>query len=514
MAAAEPETAVPEPPSDGRVRIVRGLICLLFSSLAVFLTCGGYFLLHRSLWMDEVHTSLLVTDANLMHAVSALRDGVDFNPPGYFLLARLFVSGSAAETELRLRILSLLLLLSALAGCYLSAARRFGALSAGIAVLFAFGFPNVIHQSTEVRFYSLWTAALIWLGWLLETVDFSERRFLRMILVAFLAVVVCTCHYFGIISLVLLAVGLFVGVQCTRQSMISSALAMACGPMAVALCYPFLIGQRQALTRPTWISEPTLSDSFGFLVTTLPLSAGVVCGTAAALTCWFRPLKCVGVQQKLRLALGAPLSTLGLMPLILIAFSWSFQPAMVPRYAMAGVFGCVPLMAMAVSVCGRSLRIITAVMAVMMASVSVRNCAEQWREVEHRLTEVEREVDAVSENGAIVFEDRAIWLPLVHKRRDLADRCFLADFHNSQLAADSSLRIVQRDVGRRMSRWYPTLRMCDLSSLKDRDRFFVVPYQGGTDQDLLYPVTHRSMKLSSFIYRFSKIPDSVAAVEP
>ena len=63
----------------------------------------GQRLLTRPLWMDEIHSWLLISDADVGHAMSALADGADYNPPTYYLVARsLAVFGPITEYRLRL----------------------------------------------------------------------------------------------------------------------------------------------------------------------------------------------------------------------------------------------------------------------------------------------------------------------------------------------------------------------------------------------------------------------------
>ena len=65
--------------------VVLGLVALVVVQL--FLT-GSFSLLDRYLWLDEIHTQLLVTDPELTHAAGALAGGADFNPPGLYLMLR------------------------------------------------------------------------------------------------------------------------------------------------------------------------------------------------------------------------------------------------------------------------------------------------------------------------------------------------------------------------------------------------------------------------------------------
>ena len=60
------------------------LICLV---LAIAWAGGGRYLLQRQLWMDEVHSWLLIQEPQPQRSLQALGAGIDYNPPTYVFLA-------------------------------------------------------------------------------------------------------------------------------------------------------------------------------------------------------------------------------------------------------------------------------------------------------------------------------------------------------------------------------------------------------------------------------------------
>ena len=489
-----------------------GLLALL---LVIWIGADAGFLVVRPLWMDEVHTWLIVTDDDVPHAMRALADGVDFNPPAYYLVARLLRWLPGELTELRLRALSVVFMVSSLVACFLLLRRRFSLPPSMAATLLIASSPVIIHQCAEARFYSMWLASICWLALLLDKPWQSYVR-LHFVLCCVLAVLICTCHYFGILSLLLLLTGqwLFSVHPPGHGIRLLFAVGVA-GSMAVSACLPILAGQRLALTRPTWISPPTWSSSLEFLVTTLRPGLLILIWLATVIVRRTRGNDCLAESEcpdstvkaheevvvRPR-CVAAAVASLMLMPLALVAISWIIQPAMVSRYAIVGVMGLAPIFASLVGRLSINLQRIAIVAASAWCLTSVRECVWQWRKIADQTYQLEAMIDQQTTDTVFVFEDRITWQPLVHRRPDLSSRCLLADFLNEELAADSSLRIVQRDVGRRISKWYPQYQMVPISYLTKWDAFVVVPYAGGACDDLRYPEGFENEKLGSIAFRF------------
>lgn len=131
--------------------------------LSIAWSVGGGYLMQRQMWMDEIHSSLLMQDASTPRSLQALADGVDYNPPTSILLARQLRYLPGGITEPRLRGLSLSLMLLAILGVFTLLRRRYPMLICVAAVLLMISSVHLIHQSTEMRFYPLWLAACAWL---------------------------------------------------------------------------------------------------------------------------------------------------------------------------------------------------------------------------------------------------------------------------------------------------------------------------------------------------------------
>ncbi|MFN8708215.1 MAG: hypothetical protein ACK526_23060 [Planctomyces sp.] len=486
-----------QPESGAWRHALTGLV--LLTPVLIFIAAGGNYLLHRPLWMDEVHTWLLVSDPDLSYAMPALRDGVDFNPPGYFLAARLWCWLTFGVSEFRLRIFSLALIVFSMVVLTRTAGRRFGIVPVTTAILFTVGNRLILHQCTEMRFYALWIAALVCLSASFEKTCETKTKG-SALLTSALSFLVCTCHYFGVISVGLMLI--FAVIRCRgalRRSFLPL-ITLLVGFSGPIVCIPFLLSQRQAVTRATWISPATLADCLQFSRETLPLfglSAGL---TAFLLSGRSRSSEKEDIRDSLWNALRTPLSAGILMSPAIILFSIIIQPSLVPRYAAVAIPAGIPLAAAALSRFGRLPTAAAFGMAAITAFLNVRSCVVQWQMFEERLSDLRNAVRDIPTGVPILFEDRADWFPLVYRYPELRSRCALVDFTDSQMTVDSDLRAVQRDSGRKIAQWYPEYQMRHLSEFSDSEMIGVVPYQGGSPHDLKYPSMLEPEQINAFAW--------------
>jgi len=509
-----------------RLTILRGLVrtaLVALLILAIAWAGSGRYLLRRQLWMDEIHSWLLIQEPQTQRSLQALADGVDYNPPTYILLARQLHYLPGGITELSLRRLSLSLMILALIGIFALLNRRFPLLVCVSAVLMMASSVHLIHQSVEIRFYPLWCAACAWLCVALDIQVMQKPWLQRLsnIAAVLLAGVITTTHYFGILSLGLICVGaMFVpNLSSLRRRMI--AVVALTGGLCLVGCLPFLIGQRAALTRATWVSPATVDDSIGFLTAMFPLIPATICGVAFLISLTLnRPKQQdthpVVLAEDVRTsssahAVGAiarqlaPCLFLALMPLVIVLLSWTVQPALVPRYAVTGVLGFGAVFAILLSRCGLRLQMLMVVVSGAVFLQAVAFCSNQWRrEIDQARDDLAQQLQLLPADGPIVFEDRAVSMPVLHLHPELLARCSLVDFTDDQLSGDSPLRTVQRDVGRRIAQWYPEYRMRTLRSLVDEPRFYVVPYKESQSAALQWPPRYEKTKVSPTIDRHDR----------
>ncbi len=461
--------------------------------------------MRRQLWMDEIHSWLLIQEPQTQRSLQALADGGDYNPPTYLLLARQLHYLPGGITESSLRGLSLGLMILALIGIFVVLNRRFPLLVCVSTVLMMASSVHLIHQSVEIRFYPLWCAACAWLCVALDirTMQKPWLQRLNNIVALLLAGVITTTHYFGILALGLICVGAMLVPNLSSHRRCMIAVVGLTGGLCLAGCLPFLIGQRAALTRATWVSPATLDDSIGFLTAMFPLIPTAVCGVAFLISLTLNKPKHQGAHpavlpDDVRTSQGAhtfgavarqlaPCLLLALMPLVIVLLSWTVQPALVTRYAVTGVLGFGAVFAILLSNCGLRLQILMVVVSGAIFLQAVGSCSNQWREIDQARNDLAQQLQLLPADGPIVFEDRTVSMPVLHSHPELFARCSLVDFTDDQLSGDSPLRTVQRDVGRRIVQWYPEYRMRTLRSLLDEPRFYVVPYKGSHSAALQWP---------------------------
>lgn len=487
--------------SSGRFWLV---VWVLSFALIIWLT-NGLFLLKRDLWMDEVHSWLLLTAPSQEHMLDALADGADFNPPGWYLTTRWLTSTPGLRSEAMFRLLSMVWMTLALVAVWIVLARRYSPTTALLAVAAAATHPLIIYQSTEIRFYSFWCMTILWL---VVSLDWKPRsqtaKTTRVILCCLLSILTVTTHYFGIISVGLVCLPAAIRLIRHRQGVTSLLMTLLPALIALIAVLPFLKGQRAALTRPTWISPPTISDSLMFLEALLPYRP-VLTGGLILLTLHYATKRTTVTDGKNSPSVAPPeLICLSVMPLAIVLISWLLQPALVTRYAIAGVLPMACFFAPLLQDLSKIKQRIIAFLLLIALGNSLRETvtsaeldARQRQELAIRLRECS--------SGPIVLEDRIVWMSLLHRFSDLQAACWLADFEENELGEDSALRIVQRDAGRKIQQWFPAYHMRRISCLSQTPRFYVVTYEGASPEMLKYPGRYVLKRLSSDLYGFSRV---------
>ena len=452
------------------------LIGIFFSQL---LLAGGVRNLARPLLFDEILTQTLVADPSVTHSLAAIADGVDFNPPTLHLLLRgyCFLWGEVSETALRS--FSLLCALLTLVAVYLTLASVHRPLVACAATLGIWTLDLLIAQAFEARFYSAWCALIAWLCYAITRPDhqfFSRGNFA---LRAVLAMLICTIHYFGIFSLLLVTVGYGLWHWKARKRLRSCLWSLLPGPLALLACTPFFLGQRAALTVPTWVEPVTLSRLLG-LVQMVPVGAISLCAItlyASRLLAKPRRFSEVRVRPTERLGMGVPLASLIFMPAILVAFSLLVQPSMMGRYAIVMCLASAPLMAHLMD------RVHPVLLGLCLAILALANVGPMVR-FGNVVRQGEQEQQAIIANlqqsppsMPVIIEDGLEALPLYLYSERLRDRIRFLDFEVGDLSGPPATAIVGRDVLRRYTKHYPGLQLESIKTLDRYERLLVLQKQ-------------------------------------
>lgn len=473
-----------EPPAHLRIpaaKVGRETILVIVSLSAVILAqmgvAGSFHLLGRNFWYDEILTYTLVVDPDLGHALRGLVNGVETHPPGLYVLLRGFTWLTGAN-EVSFRLFSLLSILAALGGIYALLRRSFAPLACCGALLTVWCHPLVVTQAFEARFYAPWLAGIVWFAYFLVRSREPAGRWPWNSLVAVAAVLVCTIHYFGIISLGLVIVGELLARRWAGVAVWRGIGFIIPGPLTLLACVPMLVRQRAAMTVPTWIEPAGMSWSYEFMIRLVfpsGLAAVAVLAWLARLVPWGQgviPTK----RESSNLSAQAGLTGLLLVPAVLVALSYVMQPVLQERYALPTVAGLAPVAACLLASMARPWQV---VLCAVLCSNGVR--AHQWYTERQRDHDERRTAGLIDDlrrkTGAedLIFEKVTQLYVVCRYAPDLAGRCYLLDFESGQLDKVAQSRLFTRDLARRYEASYGMPRLKSWDTVRNQPHFYLVP---------------------------------------
>jgi len=465
-------TASSPVPRSGGAEAVAGSFALLL--LAGVQLIGAYSLFDRTFWQDELHTRALVADPSLYHSFQALASGFDCHPPAYFLLMRVGTMVFGSHSEVAYRSLAFGSVLLASVAIYLLLRPRFSPLVAVASALTIWATPLLPPQALEARPYGVWLATAAWLALMLAT-GRGPAGHGRLLSLGVLAVLVCTSHYFGIVTWGLLVAVEALGRPRHQRLRWPEWAALALGPIALLCCAELLREQRSALSVATWVAPPPSWLRWTILVG-LP-AAGLI-----GLARWRRSGQPPSGERppdgltELRTSLGPAfiLLGLGLFPLFLFVFSCLFESVLVPRYFLPMVLALPPIVALLLSRLSAKWVLAFAALTVVWNGFLFRAEAEYSRGRDQRLEELIAAIRLLESDVPVVFELPEPLYAVCHYAPDQTRRCFLLDYQTGELIA-SKYRLLNRDLGRQFTRFYGPPAMLDWEQLRRLERFYIVP---------------------------------------
>lgn len=488
-----PTTATP--PREGRVEGASGfeLAAVAFGLVAIVAlqlwATGSWSLLTRPFWLDEMYTHALVADPSARHALAALADGVETHPPALYVLQRAYTRLVGSTDEAALRSFGMLTMLLALVGLYACLRETFARVACLAAVLAAWSHPLVVNQAFNARFYGLWLAAVTWLAFALVRARRPRLRPVAAVAIAVCAVLGCTVHYFGVISLALVTVGEALARRQAGMRALKGLWPVAAGPMALAACLPMLHTQRAMTVVPTWM-EPldadgalallrSLVEPFPFAWLILAAWLSVLLGQSAA-----------GAGRALS-PLGGPTALL-VMPLVVLGISWAGPPAYEARYTFPTFAGLAAAGAWLCARCSRPAALTLSVWLLVLGGVAVEQNAQSWKAWTASMTRLMTGLQEQTDQAPILFES-AVQLYVVDRYAapEVRSRCRLLDFRLSEIGNTPSNRVFMRDLGRRYATYYPRPPLMPWTEVRTLPRFFLVAgrFAGGAPgvEDGFYP---------------------------
>jgi hypothetical protein len=238
------------------------------------------------------------------------------------------------------------------------------------------------------------------------------------------AVFLATIHWFGVLSLGVMGVGVVLthgGSWRPRFRLVAPAVA---GLAAVAACVPLILAHRAGAVEVDALWVPPLSTAqVGvivrlFFLSTVPVLAVVLLWIAGLRDSRSRPTPPSAVRPSWRDASVAALLSLVFFPVVLVVVSIVLQPSMLDRYAIVTVLSWAPLAALAVATLERGGRIVAALFFAVLVGLAARRVIAEKREFAEmvRLTE-EAYARALPTDLPIVFASLHTAYPVAGPRR-------------------------------------------------------------------------------------------------
>ena len=329
------------------------LIALIMTQLVL---SHSLYLFSHMFWFDEIVTDILVTDPAFSHAAAALWKGVDNNIPGLFVALRAFTSLIGSTSESTFRVFSFLCVLIGLCGVYRSLCRCFPPLVTFATVIAVWTHPLILHHAFNARFYGPLFAAAVWFSYFLSCAPTARHRVRSNVAIAVSAVALCTVHYFGVLSLLLVVLGELLYRRRTLKGRFAGFAAATAGLLALVASAPLLVSHLSKAGEQRGCRHPACSGWwFGtYLMLPVPGHRSIGC---LDLLCHVHASSTIRSEfrEEADLLSVASLSALALMPLVLLVFSYLVQPVLIPQYAISAVAGLAPGIALVLSRVSRTM---------------------------------------------------------------------------------------------------------------------------------------------------------------
>ncbi len=480
----------------GPVALASGL--LLAMMLATLAVVDGFSVMSKPLWLDEYHTLLLADRQGVLDSLRSLAQGADFNPPTLHLFYRAFDTLLGGLTPFTMRVLSLGCVWLTLVCVYATLRRHFPAAAAFGGACAIWAHPLTITYAFDARFYAPWLLFSALLAWSagVDAARPDSRR--RDVLLALSSVLVCTIHYFGIFSRTLIAVAVMVtapddrpGSSTPWRRRVRAVAPMLSGPLALLLCTPFYLGQRQALTTATWVApmnaaqlQAFLADYFVWVGFVLPLAGWL----GVRLLQHARDGRSFPSRSSLARPDTLALLALAAVPIIVVVFSAVVQPSLIRRYAIPALLCWAPLIAFALADMRLPARAVVLAGQLALGVVLVRAQVLGVRQVVRDLSADAASIRATGPDASVVCRTRQrlyqLAAPAAGEPAPGTGVCRFLDFDEATAqtvrgaaATDPNgvrFLTVERDVARVHARIYGFPALSPVEQLRQRDRFYLL----------------------------------------
>ncbi len=443
------------------------------------------YLFHHNFWVDEIYTHTLVSDPDLAHSVRAIADGTEANPPTFHLLLRALAWLVGDTGEVTLRCLSLAFMFVALLGIYAIVRRLYFPSTAFAATLVVWNHPLILMHAFEVRFYGPWLAATVWFAYLLTRTQETPEQYWPRVLLAPMAALLCTIHYFGIFTL-----GLVVGFELLSRLLSgkihwSRLWPVALGPLALLACLPFYLSQRVAAYGVSWVDPPNLSRFVAFAMPILlpgHLAMLVLVTWISGVARGCQPLFWGEWAHLTTPSRAAPLTGLVglvLLPLVLLIVSYTVQPVLIDRYAIPAVAALALAAAYAISRESRSWIAVISASMLACGIFSLSNLSYRYKERDQKTAELIAAVREHTDERPVLFESPHELYVVCRYAPDVAGRCLALDFEPAQFEHVDNRRLFLRDAVRIYAKSYPQPALIGWDAARRMPKRYLVPQNSG-----------------------------------
>lgn len=326
------------------------LLAVLAIAIATLPTLfDGAALWTKRFWLDEqCCTMYAVTDANSFLDLFGTVKRSEVGPPLLHMIVWTVgkITGSLSPTVVRS--IMLVSVVAALLVLWVVLRRRFSASASACALVAVAGHGLVLQHAFDGRFYGPWLFFAAGYAWALGVDSEQPRSRRRDAAVALFSLFLCTIHWFGVISLGLMATGAVaahgrrwkVGLRLVAPGIVGLVALAALIPM---LLFQLRVGGEDILWVPplNWLQVKTFVQAF---IVRLPVIIALVVVLAAALR---KAVTRPAVMAALRDPPMAAMLATGLMTFALVAISAVLNSVMVPRYAIVSVLFAAPVVAFA-----------------------------------------------------------------------------------------------------------------------------------------------------------------------
>lgn len=500
------------------------VLALLALIGAVIWLSDGAILFTRPLWVDEWFTVLVASHPSPGDVIADLRLGADGGASLLHLLVWGLRAISGPVLPVALRAMSLLFTIGALLLVYVVLRRRFDVDSSVAGVLAVGSHGLVAAHAFEGRFYALWLLCSAFFAWSLSLnrnpPPLHTGR--RAIVVAAAAVLLCTSHWYGILSLALMCAAALASQGRRWRDGLRVIAPSVAGLVAVLAVSPLALGQRAAITVDTWIPAFTTAQLSGlagtFWTARVPLIAATLMLVGALVFARRDAVRRLeaGARDVARDVGVVALLSLTLMPLLLALLSLAGQPSMISRYAVPAVLAWGPFVALAVELVGRWPARAFAVVLLGFWWVSFQREAGRKRAFTAGLAREARAIRQAESLGMpVVFQSLHALYPSLAAERgrsspavflDLPDSTFDALFppNTPSYQHNKGIRL-ERDFARVHAARFGFPRLASQAELDSADRFLVFATQLSGLAPAAFP-NHRATPVSENLLRLDRRP--------